>query len=642
MGLSVRRRARLLLCAGALVLSTVAAFRGGVATADTAPPNPNDPKTPVTVAADGLPTAQLNGVGWDQVIIGNTVYVVGSFSAARPAGADPGTQEVTRNNILAYDITTGALINSFAPNLNGQALAIRPSPDNSILYVGGSFTSVNGMPAGHLAALNPTTGALIPTFKVSAAGAVNAIVTRGATVWFGGTFTKVNGVVRTRLAAVDAANGALRPWAPVASSTVNALALSPDGTKMVVGGKFTTLNGSSNPGYGLAAVDAVSGQLLPFPVNNLVRDAGDYSAILALASDANNVYANGYVFGPGGTLEGSVAIKWSDFTIAWLEDCHGDTYMTYPASNALYVVGHPHYCGNIGGYPEVKPRKSHRAIAFSKVATGTVARNTEGNYHNWAGQPAPSLLNWFPVIDTGTYTGKNQGAWAVTGNDQYIVLAGEFRHINGKSQQGMVRFAISSIAPNKRGPQAIGTDFQPTLTSPGSGQVKVSIPSNWDQDNTNLTYRIFLDGQQAPVTTFSSISTFWIRPTLTYTATALAGGSHSVRVTATDPFGNSVSSPTVSITINGAAKVLEAPRFTLSTSGLRASFDVNGSPDPSAAAASYQWDFGDGDTATGATSRHTYAAAGSYRVTLTVTDDQGRTTVRSRTVGVAIGSGGPD
>jgi PKD repeat protein len=38
---------------------------------------------------------------------------------------------------------------------------------------------------------------------------------------------------------------------------------------------------------------------------------------------------------------------------------------------------------------------------------------------------------------------------------------------------------------------------------------------------------------------------------------------------------------------------------------------------------SYEWSFGDGDTGTGRTVRHSYELAGAYNVTLTVTDDRG-------------------
>jgi PKD repeat protein len=62
--------------------------------------------------------------------------------------------------------------------------------------------------------------------------------------------------------------------------------------------------------------------------------------------------------------------------------------------------------------------------------------------------------------------------------------------------------------------------------------------------------------------------------------------------------------------------------------------DGSGSYDPDAPHGmimSYDWTFGDGGTASGPTASHTYALAGTYTVTLTVTDDKGL-------IGVAVAS----
>ena len=58
---------------------------------------------------------------------------------------------------------------------------------------------------------------------------------------------------------------------------------------------------------------------------------------------------------------------------------------------------------------------------------------------------------------------------------------------------------------------------------------------------------------------------------------------------------------------------------------LACSFDASASTDPEGPVASYAWDFGDGETSGQVQPVHTFGAAGSYDVTLTVTDAQGLT-----------------
>jgi len=61
-------------------------------------------------------------------------------------------------------------------------------------------------------------------------------------------------------------------------------------------------------------------------------------------------------------------------------------------------------------------------------------------------------------------------------------------------------------------------------------------------------------------------------------------------------------------------------------------FDASASYDPDGEIISYSWDFGDGATATGENTTHTYATHGTYRVTLTLTDNDGLTGTQTRPV----------
>ena len=74
--------------------------------------------------------------------------------------------------------------------------------------------------------------------------------------------------------------------------------------------------------------------------------------------------------------------------------------------------------------------------------------------------------------------------------------------------------------------------------------------------------------------------------------------------------------------------------FTSSCTGLACSFDATASSDPDGTVAQYAWDFGDGATGSGALAQHTFAAAGTYNVRLTVTDDDGATGTQLRSVTV--------
>ncbi|WP_169923674.1 PKD domain-containing protein [Propionicimonas paludicola] len=529
---------------------------------------PVEPRSSSVVTAVPLPTAQIDsGVVWAVKVVGNTVYAGGKFTAARPAGSKAGENTVARSNLLSFNLTTGAL-NSFAPVVNGQIKALAVSPDGKRLYVGGTFSQVDGKTRWSIAAFDTATGALLETFKPAVGGSyVNTIVATNDVVYVGGLISAGNGVTRKNLMAFDAA-GKLLAWAPTTDMQVDGMALTPAGDKVVVGGRFTLVNGVAQ--RGLVALSPSDGSIIsnwiaPTIIKNGATNgkAGVYS----ITADADSLYATAWSFGgvAAGNLEGSARIDPDTGAITWMQDCHGDEYTAYSDGSNVYFAGHPHDCQTVGGYPQGDGSNVHYAVGFTKDVKGTLDSATASStYSNWGGQPAPAMLNWYPDVISGSATGQGQGVWTLDGSGDYLVAGGEFPGINNKTQYGLVRFARSNVAGTTGdGPRLTGTNANAALkwtitaASPTAGLASVSVPINWDRDDKTLTYDLF---RSADATTWTKVasksldSNFWALSSFNFvdnTAGLTPGQSYSYRVTATDSNGNVATSTDASVTISG-------------------------------------------------------------------------------------------
>lgn len=535
----LRRAVAMAVMAGMAATGAIGAI-ADPAQADTAPAA----GTPTTVAADALSTWQVNGVVWSAATVGNTVYATGQFTRARPPGTNAGdSHEVARANLLAFDISTGKLL-AFNHRLNGPGYRVIASPDGSRIYVGGAFTRVDGRPRAHVAAFVTATGALDAAFHPSVAGTVRAIAVTSSTVYLGGNFRKVGKAKRIRLAAVRRRNGALLRWAPVADAEVYALTMSPNRKRVIVGGKFQHLNKKAKVGVG--AVDASTGrsrrwisQPIPTATN------GKYSFVTDLRTYGSVVY--GSADGEGKHwFDGRFAANANTGALIWLDNCYGATYGIFVTGGVVYSVGHAHDCSSLGAFGETTPITNQRALAETTAATGhdPAAPGAGSHYRH---QPIPSLLHWFPTLSPGTFTGKTQAAWAITGNSRYVALLGEFTKVNGVAQQGLTRFAIRPLSTNKQGPLASSV-LTPTVTVPSSGSVKVTWRATWDRDNATLNYRVVRDDGTV-VALVPRRSAFWSRPQMSVTDTGLtAGTTYRYRIQVNDALGNVLGSSWVSIT----------------------------------------------------------------------------------------------
>ena len=116
------------------------------------------------------------------------------------------------------------------------------------------------------------------------------------------------------------------------------------------------------------------------------------------------------------------------------------------------------------------------------------------------------------------------------------------------------------------------------------------------------------------------------------THTYTSPGTYLAELTVFDEQGES-SSNQVAITVNENL----APNASFTASGemtaeTTVNFDASASADPDGDIVSWTWDFGDGDSGSGSSVDHVYAGAGSYNVSLTVTDDLGASSAVTQTL----------
>ena len=201
-----------------------------------------------------------------------------------------------RSQLAAFDAASGAIA-SFHRDPNGVVGGISALvASGSTVYAGGGFTQVGGMPRRNVAAFRNVPGeqGTVLPFDGDVDGPVQSLALAGDTLYLGGTFTSVNGSIaslkrdRRNLAAVDSTTGIARDWDPDADSAVTALTVA--GNTVFAGGAFGMVN-RTTPRLRLAAFDAVSGTARPWDpsADAQVRSLAVYGSTVFAGGDFANV-----------------------------------------------------------------------------------------------------------------------------------------------------------------------------------------------------------------------------------------------------------------------------------------------------------------------------------------------------------------
>src|ERR1019366_4737419 len=121
----------------------------------------------------------------------------------------------------------------------------------------------------------------------------------------------------------------------------------------------------------------------------------------------------------------------------------------------------------------------------------------------------------------------------------------------------------------------------------------------------------------------------------------MSSGTYTVALTEVDASGGSkVATQSVSASVAGGSPPT-ASIIATATASDTFTFSSTASASNGATIASYNWNFGDGITATGSTASHTYLASGTYAVILTVLDNKGVSGTATKSVAATVAAPPP-
>ena len=290
---------------------------------------------PIITTSTGA-AGQVNALGVSAD--GSTLYIGGKFDFIN------GTPV---KNFAAVSTSTGEVDPAFTHAFGNQVWVIKVT--SNLIYVGGAFKQVDGQSKGDIVALNQD-GSVNTTFAAVANDNVRsmAVAPDGNTLFVGGNFTTMDGIARVSVARIMLDTGALDPWTipsgvivapqvawallPVGNRLyggfgrgpnysaafqldngnvgtqvwrVNtagndeSLAMSPDGTRLFVGGHMGTAvltqTFCGQAVHGLYSVNPVTGVVYCDWFPAITPIGSNYTGAWAMMKSGSNLYVGGLI-----------------------------------------------------------------------------------------------------------------------------------------------------------------------------------------------------------------------------------------------------------------------------------------------------------------------------------------------------------
>ena len=233
--------------------------------------------------------------------------------------------------------------------------------------------------------------------------------------------------------------------------------------------------------------------------------------------------------------------------------------------------------------------------------------------------PTAGSTGWVAVAQTTIFSANV--SFSLTAVDGTRTLYAWFKNAAGAVSAGYSdSILLDRVAP-----------FNGTMTATGTlGKITLNWSGFADGSGSGLAspnaYTVVTAQGSAPAS--CSVGTpLYTGPLTSFDHANVPSGTNFYRVCATDKAGNTSSGATASASaLSNVAPVAQAGPAQIGSAGTTVYFDASGSTDSDGSIVSYSYTFGDGLSLTSGNAAvvgHTYSNAGTYTMTLTVTDNQG-------------------
>jgi PKD repeat protein len=371
----------------------------------------------------------LDGEVTKIVQVGGAMVAGGLFTqVSDPMNGTP----YQRQNLFAFDATTGMVSQAFNPTVDGQVQQLLPGPNDHTVYVAGDFTKINGKGPAHLQLLDVDTGQAVPSFKApSTNGGVETMeLLPGNRLFIGGFFNRIGGVAHGQLATLDATTGAVDPFLDLTvaghHNTTGSGAQAPvgpresdvsaAGDRLVVVGNFRTVGGLDRDQIVMIDLTGPTATVSTSWYTTLYTPICSPSAFDSYVRDVEMSPDGSFfvVASTGGPHSGTLCDTAARFetyatgtalTPTWTDTSGGDTLWGVEVTrSAVYVGGHERWMNN--------PSGSDRAAQGAVPRPGLVALDPQtGIPLKWNPGRNPRGEAAYEIYET------DAGVWVVSDTD---------------------------------------------------------------------------------------------------------------------------------------------------------------------------------------------------------------------------------